>query len=120
VPLEGISWFGLRRNVFTVEDPHPWLGMEFAGNRALRKGRWKLVWMEPPFGPGTWRLYRIDRDPSEIEDLAEKKPEKKAELESLWQEYARAHGVVIPKDEVIEEEPEAEPATAEAEPVSSR
>jgi arylsulfatase A-like enzyme len=119
VPMEGTSWFTLHRTIFDREDPHPWLGMEFAGDRALRKGRWKLVWMAPPFGTGAWRLYRIDRDPSEIEDLVGKKPEKKAELEALWQEYARAHGVVIPKDE-LPEDAEGDEQEEEAEPVASR
>ena len=112
VPLEGTSWFSLRRSLLVKDVPHVWLGMEFAGDRVLRKGRWKLVWMEPPFGAGSWRLYRIDRDPSELQDLAGRKPKTKAELEALWQEYAKAHGVVIPKEETPEDETAEEPVAA--------
>jgi len=112
VPLEGTSWRSLRRGVFVKEAPHEWIGMEFAGDRALRKGRWKMVWMKPPFGAGTWRLYRIDRDPSELYDKADAEPEKKAELEALWQEYAKAHGVVIPAEEKLEDEPAEKPVAS--------
>jgi arylsulfatase len=108
VPLEGTSWLSLRRGLFVKEAPHEWIGMEFAGDRALRKGRWKMVWMEPPFGAGSWRLYRIDRDPSELYDKAAAEPEKKAELEALWQQYADAHGVVVPVAEKPDDESAAE------------
>jgi arylsulfatase len=75
---------------------HEWLGFEFAGDRALRRGPWKLVWMPAPFGAGEWRLYRIDRDPAELFDRSEKKPEERQALLALWEEYARANGVVLP------------------------
>ena len=123
VPLEGVSLFTLRSNVFVRAESHEWLGMEFAGERAIRKGRWKMTWLTPPFGAGTWRLYRIDRDPSELQDLAEKKPGKKQELEKLWQEYADAHGVVIPAEERIPDDPEEAPEDGdegEGEPVAAR
>jgi arylsulfatase len=117
VPLDGTSWFSLQRSYFRREQPHEWLGFEFAGERALRKGRWKLTWMAPPFGAASWRLYRIDRDPSELQDLAAKRPEKRDELAALWQEYAARYGVVVPGDEAPETEPADE---GDGEPLAIR
>lgn len=119
VPLEGISWFGLglQQTYFHRGPPREWLGFAFAGDRALRKGRWKLTWLQPPFGAGSWRLYRIDRDPSELEDLSERYPERRDALALLWHEYAEAHGVVIPGVEGPEPNPEADD---DAEPVAAR
>jgi arylsulfatase len=99
-PLQGKSLLPLFAGEWGARHgPHEWLGFEFAGDRALRRGAWKLVWMSPPFGVGTWRLYRLDRDPAEIYDLSEKDPEQKQELLALWQEYAKTNGVVLPEVE---------------------
>ncbi len=51
------------------------------GNRAIRRGDWKLVAAanEP------WELYDLGIDRSETSNLAEKFPDRVAELESLWQ-----------------------------------
>ncbi len=100
-PLAGRSlvplFAGARRGPRTSRDS---LAFAFAGDRALRKGRWKLVWMGPPFGVGNWRLYRIDLDPSELYDQAKKREEIRDELGALWDAYARSNGVVLPEGPV--------------------
>jgi arylsulfatase len=73
--------------------PHEWLAFELEGARAVRRGRWKAVLLPKPFGTGDWRLYRLDFDPAELYDRSEKDPEEKAELVSLWEEYAKANGI---------------------------
>lgn len=78
--------------------PHEWLAFEYGGDRALRQGRWKLLWMDPPFGLSKWRLYRIDRDPAELWDRAEDKPNRMVEMTALWKEYADANGVPVPDE----------------------
>ncbi len=96
-PLRGSSLLPLLSGRWRARNgPNEWLGMAFSGDRAVRRGDWKLVWMPPPFGAGKWRLYRLDRDPAELYDRAEEEEEKMAEGLELWEKYARANGVVLP------------------------
>ena len=66
------------------------------GKKGIRVGRWKLVQMPPPFGTGEWELYDLDADLAEQNDLAAEIPDKVAELEALWNHYARENGVILP------------------------
>ncbi len=86
---------GERKSVRTQND---WLGFEFAGDRAVREGKWKLVWMARPFGANDWRLFRLDHDPTELYDQTEREPKKKQELLALWERYAQAIGVTLPPE----------------------
>jgi arylsulfatase len=95
-PLRGRSLVPLLAGEFRArEGPHEWLGFELGGQRALRRGAWKLVLMPVPFGSGDWCLYRIDRDPAELYDRAAERAERKRELVALWEQYARENGVSI-------------------------
>lgn len=63
---------------------------EHEGNRAIRKGKWKLVAL-----PGQkWELYDIENDRLESKDLATEKPEVVTELEKAYQEWATRCGVI--------------------------
>jgi arylsulfatase len=93
---EGRSLVPLLAGEFGARNgPHDWLGFELGGNRALRRGPWKLLWLSPPFGPGDWLLYRIDRDPAELYDRSQQDPDELRELRALWEDYARTHGVAL-------------------------
>lgn len=80
------------------------IGSELHGHRALRRGRYKLVWEQAagntwwdypvPDSWYRWSLYDIESDPSESRDLSEDYPELVAEMIALWDDYADAHGVV--------------------------
>ncbi len=80
------------------------IGSELHGHRALRRGRYKLVWEQAPGNTWwdypiseswyRWQLYDIEADPSEAHDLSTDNPELVAEMTALWEEYAAAHGVV--------------------------
>ena len=99
-PLQGRSLVPLLAGEFRArKGPHDWLGFELGGERALRRGAWKLVLLPVPFGSGDWRLYRIDRDPSELYDKAEEQADRKEELVALWEQYARENGVMLAKPE---------------------
>lgn len=50
------------------------------GNRALRKGDWKIVSAKDE----EWGLYHIAEDRSEVHNLAEKYPDKVGELDREW------------------------------------
>jgi arylsulfatase A-like enzyme len=96
-PLRGRSLVDHLAGAFRArKGPHDSLGFGYAGSRALRRGRWKLVWMPPPFGADKWRLYRLDHDPSELWDKSAGHPEQVAELSALWERYARENGVPLP------------------------
>jgi arylsulfatase len=75
------------------------IGFELGGDRALRKGVWKIVQMRRPLGTGGWRLYRLDRDPSELYDKAGAEPELLKQLAREWDAYASTHNVVVVQDE---------------------
>jgi arylsulfatase len=103
-PLKGKSLAPLLAGEFSARrGPHEWLGFELGGQRALRKGPWKLALLPVPFGSGDWSLYRIDRDPAELYDKAEQHADRKQELVSLWKRYARENGVVLPEPEAAPE-----------------
>ena len=57
---------------------------EHEGNRAIRKGDWKLVSKENK----PWELYNIKSDRSELNDLSKSKPDLVAELSKAYQDYA--------------------------------
>src|SRR5690606_30330308 len=63
------------------EQPLFW---EHEGNRAVRRGDWKLVSL--PNKP--WELYNIAKDRGEMNNLADENPEMVKELAAQWQAYA--------------------------------
>jgi arylsulfatase len=87
LPLEGRSFLPALRGGHL--DPVP-LYWEHTGNAAVRVGRWKLVREYP----GPWELYDLDRDRTELVDLAEGHPDVVAELAERWQSWADRVGVI--------------------------
>ena len=55
------------------------------GNRAVRQGRWKLVW---GVTAGQWELYDMRDDRTETTNLAERYPQRVAGLKEAWHEWA--------------------------------
>ncbi len=103
--IEGRSFAGLltgNHEPIYAEDEA--IGSELHGHRALRRGRYKLVWEQAPGNtwwsdpiPDSWyrwQLYDLDADPGETTDLSSEHPGLVAELSELWEDYATAHGVV--------------------------
>jgi len=86
-----------------------WLGWELFGNRAIRKGDWKISWLYQPLGNGDWQLYNLDEDPGEQHDLSDKFPDKKKELVILWDEYVKTNGVIIGNRSPLERSKKALP-----------
>ena len=73
---------------------------EHEGNRAIRKGKWKLVRL--PDGP--WELYDIEADRAEQHNLAAQQPEIVKELSAAYDAWARRCGVV-PWEELTPKRP---------------
>ncbi len=65
-----------------------WIGWELHGHASLRKGRWKIVWLDKgtPTSKDRWELFDPEKDPGEVNDLGERYPEKLQELLPLFDE----------------------------------
>jgi arylsulfatase A-like enzyme len=96
-PLIGKSWgpmlAGQAEAPRTAQD---YLGWEVFGNRAVRKGDWKLRWQYKPFGKGEWELFNLANDPAERIDLAAERPDKMKEMLATWNDYVQANNVILP------------------------
>jgi arylsulfatase A-like enzyme len=58
-----------------------WLGWELFGNRAIRQGDWKLLYLlKGAGGTGDWQLFNLKDDPAELHDLSAKYPDKRKAL----------------------------------------
>jgi arylsulfatase len=74
---------------------------EMFGHRGLWHGGWKAVSYHPPGTPfenDKWELFHLDRDFSEVDDLAGKEPERLAEMVKIWWSEAEKHNV-LPLDD---------------------
>ena len=72
-----------------TRDGHEAIYWEHMGNRAVRKGNWKLV----STSKGRWELYDIEADRTELDDLAAKRPDVAGELLGLYTSWAARCGV---------------------------
>ncbi len=93
LPMEGTT---LRPLFQGGTIPERTLFWEHEGNRAVRRGRWKLVSrFEQP-----WELYDLEADRTETKDLAALHPERVRTMSSEWDTWAaRCH--VLPFSQVL-------------------
>ena len=92
-PAEG---FSIRPTFTNKSHDRKVLYWEHEGNRAVRKGKWKLV---SDF-PDDWELYDMEADRTELNDLAEDHPKIVRELQGLYETWAaKCH--VRPWDEIM-------------------
>lgn len=98
-PIEGTSMIPFLSGQTTLVHPqdkaHVW---ELYGRIGIRKGQWKGLRLEPPFGTGEWELYDLATDLGEQTDVAAKYPGLVAEMEAYWQVYAAENNVVLPEN----------------------
>lgn len=94
IPVAGKSFLA------TVLDPHATAARSvqyflLLGNRAITSGVWRAVAMHNPGTPFTqdkWELYNLADDPTEVNNLAQSKPEKLKEMQQLWETEASKYG----------------------------
>lgn len=98
-PIEGTSLMSYLDQktslVHSKDKAHVW---ELYGRIGVRKGQWKGLKLEPPFGTGQWELYDLETDLGEQNNVAANHPELVAEMEKHWQVYATENNVVLPKN----------------------
>lgn len=104
--LIGLEHPGMRHNLPTKEidgtsfapvardgapSTHPEQYSEFGGNLGYYRDGWKIISLRQfgtPPDQQAWQLFDVVNDPTELEDLAEKFPEKVTELAEAWERAA--------------------------------
>lgn len=95
LPLRGKSMLAyLQGRADKVRGDNDVVGWELGGRKALRKGDWKIVYANAPWGSGAWELYDVVRDRSESRDLAASNPAKLKELLDDWKRYVAETGTL--------------------------
>ncbi len=88
-PMEGVSLLpALAGEPLQRKRPLFW---EHESNRAVREGKWKLV----AKADQPWELYDMEKDRTEMHDLAAKEPERVKEMAAKWDAWA-ARAKVLP------------------------
>ncbi|MEJ7694468.1 arylsulfatase [Daejeonella sp.] len=92
-PLDGVSLLPVFTGKKLAERNLHW---EHEGNRAIRVKDWKLVSKSSEKVPyaGSWELYDLAKDKTELNDLAAKYPVKVKEMEALWTKWANQNNVL--------------------------
>ena len=110
LPMAGESWVGmLAGESDSPRGPEDWVGFEFLGQRALRQGDWKLLWLHEPVGTDDWQLFNLAEDPAEMRDLSEQYPEKKQELLASWDAYVEQFNIIPANRHAFEQLPKQLP-----------
>lgn len=91
LPLEGSSLLPIFEG-WTRSHPQP-IFWEHEGNRAVRQGKWKLVARHRQ----PWSLFDVEADRTELNDLADRYPDKVKEMAALYDAWARRCHVVPPE-----------------------
>ena len=95
LPLRGKSMLPyLQGKTKAVRGKDDAVGWELGGRKALRKGDWKIVYANKPWGTGDWELYNIARDRTESNNLATQNPAKLNELVASWKQYVAETGTL--------------------------
>jgi arylsulfatase len=56
---------------------------QFSKAKAIRKGKWKLVRLDQT----DWELYDLEKDRTELNNLAGKYPQKVKEMTAMWEDW---------------------------------
>jgi arylsulfatase A-like enzyme len=104
-PLEGAS---IKATFANAGSPSPRTTQYFElhGNRAIWHDGWKAIAVHErgkDFDDDVWELYNLAEDFSESKNLADRRPEKLAELKEAWWREARKYGVLpLLEDDVLD------------------
>ena len=84
LPVEGKSLLPILNG--GKREGHEQIAWEWSGNRALREGKWKLVWDKLE---KRWTLFDLESDRTETNDLASANPQRVARLKKDWFAWAK-------------------------------
>ncbi|MGB7160859.1 MAG: arylsulfatase [Tepidisphaeraceae bacterium] len=87
--MQGVSLAPAFRGA-SLERPTP-IFFEHEGNRAVRDGKWKLVAKGPK---GSWELYDMEADRTEMNDRAAQEPTRVRTMGAQWQSWAETSNVL--------------------------
>ncbi|KAK0552336.1 hypothetical protein OC846_002937 [Tilletia horrida] len=88
LPMRGVSWVPhLRADTEEVHSADEAIGWELFGQQAIRRGKWKAVFIPKPSGPEKWQLFNLEQDPGESVDEAERQPDILSRLVEDWTIY---------------------------------
>lgn len=90
LPTDGISLLPILAGENRVG--HESLCWYLYGNRAVRQGKWKLVWGS---NVKKWELFDMEADRTETHDLAAEYPRRVAQMEAVWLQWARRTGAPL-------------------------
>ncbi|HCV98719.1 MAG TPA: arylsulfatase, partial [Verrucomicrobiales bacterium] len=88
LPVEGKSLVSVLHG--QTRKGHKQLAWEWSGNRALREGKWKVVWDK---ADKRWALFDLVADRTENTDLAAKYPDLAKRLAADWVAWAKRNGM---------------------------
>lgn len=86
-PMEGKSLLPIIQESSTSN--HEYVYWEHIGNRAVRNNQWKLV----ALANSDWKLYNIDKDPTEIKNIINENPDLAKKLIKKYEQWANEVGV---------------------------
>lgn len=89
-PLEGTSLLPAMRG---EKLPPRSIGFDHQAAHAFRDGDWKVVYSKRMPAPLTWELYNLAEDRCELNNLADKYPQRVATMVSQWEQWATRVGV---------------------------
>jgi arylsulfatase A-like enzyme len=88
-PMEGKSLLPVFQG--KQREDHELIGWEHFGNRAARAGKWKIV--EEKGTPGDWELYDLEKDRTELRNLATQEAQVLEDMKSRYAAWAKRVGV---------------------------
>ncbi|MDR2473745.1 MAG: arylsulfatase [Tannerella sp.] len=95
VPMQGISLTpNFKGNKLNRTKPVFW---EHEANIAMRDGKWKIVTKtkeREQFDPSSVKLYDMEADPTEMNDLSKTEPARTAAMYAAWNEWAQSIGAL--------------------------
>jgi len=98
--IMGKSMVGLLTGKDTsIHGKDDYVAYELAGSVAVFRGGYKLTKNNPPFGDRRWRLFNIELDPIEANDLSEQEPDLVKEMQADFDRYAEMVNLIpVPDD----------------------
>jgi arylsulfatase A-like enzyme len=95
LPMTGRSFAALLRGeIQATRSETEALAFAHGGQRAVFRGNWKALWIQPPNGAGDWQLFNLAVDPGETNNVAAANPQLMAELAAAYELHAADVGVI--------------------------